>query len=98
VTPTGGEPTNQPDFALALLKTARESGINTCLDTNGYSKWEVYEKLIDHVDWFLWDIKNMDPEKHKDWAGVGNERILENLKKVVERAKVRIRIPIIPDI
>jgi pyruvate formate lyase activating enzyme len=98
MTLTGGEPTNQPDFCLSLLKAARERGINTCLDTNGYSKWEIYEKLIDHVDWFLWDIKNMDSEKHKDWAGVSNERILENLKRVVERAKVRIRIPIIPDI
>lgn len=98
MTLTGGDPTAQPDFCLALLKAAKDRGINTCLDTNGYAKWEIYEKMIDDVDWFLWDIKNMDPQVHKDWAGVSNERILENAMRIAQRAKMRIRVPIIPDV
>lgn len=99
MTISGGEPMNQPHFVLSLLKAARERGINTCLDTNGYAKWEYYEPTLPYVDWYLWDIKHMDPKVHMGWAGVSNERVLSNLKKVVERgARVRIRIPIIPNI
>lgn len=98
MTLSGGDPTNQPDFCRALLKSAKERGINTCLDTNGYAEWETIESMIEYVDWFLWDIKSMDSHAHKDWAGVGNERILENVRKVAQRAKLRIRFPVIPNI
>ena len=99
MTISGGEPMAQPDFVLALLKEAKERKINTCLDSNGYAKWELYEKTLDYVDWYLLDIKHMDPEVHKDWAGVSNERVLDNIKKIAERGKkIRIRIPVIPSI
>jgi len=96
MTVSGGEPLGQPDFTLALMQAAHERRINTVLDTCGYGEWESLEKLIDHVDLFLWDIKHMDPIAHKDWAGVSNELILDNAKKVAERGgKIRIRVPII---
>ena len=98
MTLTGGEPTVQPRFVLALLKAAHEKKIHSCLDTCGHAKWEVYEELLDHVDLFLWDIKHMDTKRHESWAGVGNERILDNLKKVAKKAKVRIRVPVIPNV
>ena len=38
----------------------------------------------------------MDPEKHRKWTGVTNEKILENLKALADtNAKIIIRIPLI---
>ncbi|MDY6835790.1 MAG: glycyl-radical enzyme activating protein [Chloroflexota bacterium] len=99
MTLSGGDPLAQPDFTLSLLQAAQAREINTCLDTSGYAPWETLEKMIDYIDFFLWDIKHMDSAAHKDWSGVGNELILDNLKKVAERKKkIRIRVPIITGI
>ena len=97
---SGGEPTAQPKFCYALLKTAKERGINTALDTNGYVKWEILNELLDYTDFVLYDIKNMDPEAHKRFSGVSNELILENARRIVKEKKgvvIRIRIPVIPE-
>ena len=49
-----------------------------------------------YTDLFLYDIKILNSEKHKKYIGVGNELILENLKKLfAAKAKIWIRIPVI---
>jgi pyruvate formate lyase activating enzyme len=40
--------------------------------------------MLPHVDTVLHDLKVMDPERHKKWTGVSNERLLENFKKAYE--------------
>ena len=98
MTLSGGEPTAQPEFALALLKAAKERGINTALDTCGYVKWEILNELLNYTDFVLYDIKNMDPKAHKEFSGVSNELILENAKRVAESGiAMGIRIPVIPE-
>ena len=43
-------------------------------------------------DLFLWDIKDTDPNRHQQYTGVSNERILENLRLADSMgAKTRIR-------
>ena len=38
----------------------------------------------------------MDTERHKEWTGAGNKRILKNLKALAQQgAEIRIRIPLI---
>ena len=97
VTFSGGEPTMQPRFLLACLKKCKQIGINTALDTCGLAKWPVFDEILPYIDLFLYDIKEMDSEKHKQLTGVGNELILENLRRISERGKpVWIRIPLIP--
>jgi pyruvate formate lyase activating enzyme len=99
MTVSGGEPTFHPEFTLELLKEAKKSRIHTVLDTCGYAKWEIYEKLLDYVDLVLVDIKCMDSKKHQEVTGVPNELILSNIKRMAERGtKMRIRLPIIPDV
>ena len=99
MTLSGGEPLAQPNFILSLLSGAKDRGIHTCLDTTGYAKWEVIESILDYTDIFLWDVKHLDSIIHKSWAGVGNELILDNLKKVAKLGKsIRIRVPVIPNI
>jgi pyruvate formate lyase activating enzyme len=97
VTLSGGEPTFQFDFCLALLKACKENNISTALDTSGFVPWERLERLLPFVDIFLYDIKHMDSEEHKRLTGVPNEVILENLLKLDKTGKpIEIRIPIIP--
>ena len=46
MTLSGGEPTVQFDFALALLRQAKACGIHTALDTCGNVPWERFEKVL----------------------------------------------------
>ena len=97
VTISGGEPLFNADFALKLLRAFREEGINTGVDTCGQIPWSALEPMLPYVDFFLWDIKHMDPEIHKQLTGVSNKLILSNAIAVSERkVPIYVRIPIIP--
>ncbi|MBM3157786.1 MAG: glycyl-radical enzyme activating protein [Chloroflexi bacterium] len=97
VTFSGGEPTHQPDFLWHLLKSSKESGLHTCLDTSGLVKPEVLKRMLEYTDLVLYDIKHMDAEKHKEYAGVDNRLILDNARLIVSLGKeMIIRVPLIP--
>ena len=99
VTFSGGECMLQIDFLAEILKKCKENGIHTAVDTAGHIPFESFEKILPYTDLFLYDIKIFDSQKHKQYVGVSNELILENLKKLFERkVKLWIRIPIIPDV
>jgi len=97
VTFSGGEPTAQPRFLAACAQQCREEGIHTALDTCGFVEWTVLERILPHIDLFLFDLKHMDSQKHERLTGVNNDLILENLQRIDQRAKpIWIRIPLIP--
>lgn len=96
VTFSGGEPLIYADFLKEVLQSCNTRGIHTTLDTCGYAKWESFEKILDKVDLFLYDLKLMNDEKHKKYTGVGNKLILENLNRLSESGcNIFIRMPII---
>jgi pyruvate formate lyase activating enzyme len=78
ITVSGGEPTIQADFILEFLKKCKKNDISTALDTCGYASQKIYEKLLPFVDLILLDIKEVDPDKHKEFTGVSNDLILKN--------------------
>ena len=97
VTISGGEPLFNPGFALKLLLAFKQEDINTGVDTSGQIPRSGLEPVLPYVDFFLWDIKHMDPQQHKRLTGVANELILSNAKAVSERhVPLYIRIPLIP--
>ncbi|MBN2239521.1 MAG: glycyl-radical enzyme activating protein [Dehalococcoidales bacterium] len=97
VTIGGGEPLMQADFAAALLHKLHETGIHTAVDTCGLFSTSDLDKVLDDVDLFLFDLKVMDREKHKQFTGQYNDIILRNLQVLVKKgALVNIRIPLIP--
>lgn len=99
VTFSGGEPFMQPDFLRELLMCCRNKGIHTTVDTSGFVKKDILLNLSKHIDLFLYDLKLMDDEKHKEYVGATNEIILDNLRELVKLGKrIFIRIPIIPGI
>ena len=77
VTFSGGEPLMQPEFLLALLAACRAEGIRTAVDTTCYAGPQVIQRVAEAADLFLCDIKHMNCERHKQYTGVGNGRILE---------------------
>jgi len=97
VTLSGGEPTFQPQFCIALLKNCQLMGIHTALDTCGYQKWDVLDEVLNHVDLVLYDIKHIDDTKHKQFTEVSNKLILDNIRRINSKEiPVIVRIPIIP--
>ena len=97
MTLSGGEPFMQHEFALELLKSAKERELHTCIETCGYVDSKILEKFIPYVDMFLWDIKETDDERHKQYTGVSNAKILSNLALLNEKgASVVLRCPLIP--
>ena len=102
VTVSGGEPTLQPDFILNFLKKCKENEISTALDSCGYASKNIYEKLLPYVDLVLFDIKEINSEKHERYIGVPNNLILENAIWISDYVKKKgkklwIRTPIIPN-
>ncbi len=99
VTASGGEPLMQAEFLFELLKDCKREGLHTVLDTNGYAPWEKIEPLLPLVDLFLYDLKLMDEERHRQFTGASNRLILENLGRLSGRgAFLHLRIPVIPEV
>lgn len=97
MTLSGGEPMMQFDFTYELLKAAKEKGLHTCIETCGYAKEEQYRKIADLVDIFLFDYKETDPVKHKEYTGADNRLIINNLKMLDDMGcNIILRCPIIP--
>ncbi len=103
ITIGGGESTLQADFIASLLKRLKETGIHTAIDTCGQTKRESLDMILPYTDLILYDIKEIDTERHRAFAGSGNERILENLIYIDEFVRshvypkeIWIRTPVIP--
>ena len=83
ITVSGGDPLVQIDFVLDLFQKAKARGISTCLDTSAQpftreepfiSKFEALAQVTDTV---LFDLKEIDDEKHKALTGWTNRNILD---------------------
>ncbi|QDY32893.1 choline TMA-lyase-activating enzyme [Clostridium sporogenes] len=99
VTLGGGEVLMQPEAATSLLMACKQEGINTAIETCGYTKLETILKVAEFVDLFLFDIKNINSDRHYELTGVRNERILENLQELLKKKyNVKIRMPLLKGI
>ena len=99
VTLSGGEPLGQSDFARELLKACKQQGWNTAMETTGLASKEVIQDVMPHVDIAMADLKTLDPEIHKEWIGVDNRQILENLLRISQLSgKTVVRVPVVPGV
>ena len=98
LTLSGGECFCQPEFTVALLKAAKNAGINTAVETTSCVSYDVIAKALPYIDYYLMDIKHVDSAKHKEYTGVSNERMLENAKRLAKEANsFTVRVPVIPE-
>jgi glycyl-radical enzyme activating protein len=97
LTISGGEPLQQSDFVLQLLKAAKENRIHTCLETCGFGAAKELLSLAALTDMILFDWKETNPVLHKQWTGVSNTRIKRNLATLNhQEVPVILRCPLIP--
>lgn len=97
MTLSGGEFLSQSDFAIELLIAAKESGLHTCCETTGFADKDIFNSVIEYVDYLLFDIKHWNSEKHKAGTGMTNKLPLINLQHAIKLGKeVLPRIPVIP--
>jgi len=80
LTVSGGEPMFQPEACLALLQAARAAGVSTAIETSGCFDGRYLPQLAALTDTFLWDFKDHDPERHRQYTGASNAVILKNLR------------------
>ncbi|RLE09390.1 glycyl-radical enzyme activating protein [Candidatus Aerophobetes bacterium] len=97
ITLSGGEPTLQIYFVRDLIDLCKKADISVALDTSGFVKWSLLEKILDGIDLFLYDLKLMDEKKHIRLTRVSNRLILDNLKRLHDTGKdIIVRVPLIP--
>lgn len=94
VTLCGGEPLMQN--IVSLLQELGRRGFHRAVDTSLYASQEVVRQVAQECDLFLVDIKLMDNEKHRQYTGVSNQIILDNIRLLARLGKPFIvRIPLI---
>ena len=97
ITFSGGEPTGQPEFLLEVLD--RTAAMHRAIETSAYCSSKVFSAVLERVDYVMMDLKLMDPELHRRYTGVSNERILQNLRRLAqEQREMILRIPVIPGV
>jgi len=96
VTFSGGEPMMYPEALKELLVACGKEGIHRAVDTAGHVKQAVFEEIAPHTDLFLYDLKHMNTQVHKEFTGVPNELILKNLKWIAgQDIEYQVRIPLV---
>ncbi len=97
VTLTGGEPLMQPDFACAIATLCRAAGIHVAVETCGFGNWDDLARLASVVDIFLFDVKLLDEQRHREYTGQSNQPIIDNLRRLTTvDAEIVVRVPLIP--
>ena len=99
VTFSGGEPLAQADFLLSCLRLARRAGLHTAVDTCGHAPTEKLLAAAEVADLLLYDLKLMDPVRHRECVGVDNRLILANLAALSRRHEaVVVRLVVVPGV
>lgn len=98
VTFSGGEATSQPEMLEYLSRELYDMGYSLTLESCGYFDFDSVWPALERMDLIFMDLKHMDPEVHREFTGVSNEKILRNIAGLGTLAGSRdivIRIPVI---
>lgn len=96
VTFSGGEPCCQPEVLEQLARECRLRGIHVTIDTCGHVPFNTLERLLGVTDLFLYDLKHLDPDIHRQYTGQDNTLILSNLRRLAAAgANIHLRLPLI---
>ena len=79
ITFSGGEATSQTEFLDCMSREIYDMGYSMDIETCGMFDWNRASHILARMDLIFMDLKIFDSEKHKEYTGVSNERILENI-------------------
>lgn len=98
ITISGGEGLCHPEFLEELLRALKHHKLHVAIETTGYTKPEVFQKLAPMFDLSLFDVKHYDSTRHYEGTHVRNELIIKNLKRAISHGiKFLPPTPVIPD-
>jgi pyruvate formate lyase activating enzyme len=84
ITVSGGEPTLQLDFLVALLTRLKGDAalghLTTLVDSNGTLPIDGWERLAPCLDGAMIDLKAADPDLHRRLTGHGSTAVVESLR------------------
>lgn len=96
VTISGGEPLLHPDYVIELAREVKAMGYTVAMETTGFASADVVRRVFPELDLILFDVKNMDDKLHREFTGVSNRQILENLSWAAsEGLNVIVRVPLL---
>ena len=98
ITFSGGEPLMHPEYLTECMRLFKGQ-LHIALQTSGYAKPEVFNKILPLCDLVLFDLKIIDDEKHLHYTGGSNKDILANFKTLAKSGTDYIvRVPLIPTV
>lgn len=98
VTFSGGEPLFDTDFLCECIKLLKGK-VHVAVQTSGFAPEKNFQRVLELADYFLYDLKIMNPSDHKKYCGADNALILNNYRTLA-KSKVPFvtRIPLIPTV
>lgn len=97
VTFSGGECLSQPEFVVETAGILRPRGIHVAIDTSGLAPKNVFEQALAVADLVLYDVKLIDPARHRVATGADNRLIVENARLLAKSGvPFWVRFPVIP--
>jgi pyruvate formate lyase activating enzyme len=101
VTLSGGECALHPEYVGRLLKRLKAEDIHITIETAGHFDWSLFkEKILPYADLIYYDVKFFDKNLHERYTGKSSERILHNLKLLLQEERIEVlpRIPLVPGV
>jgi pyruvate formate lyase activating enzyme len=97
LTISGGEPLMQHRFVLKVFGAAKEMGVHTALDSNGYLGDRLSDGDLALIDLVLLDLKAMTPELHRRLTGMDNQPIHEFARRLAAAKRpIWVRFVLVP--
>ena len=96
ITFSGGEATLQTDFLRYLSGEIYDMGYSMDIETSGYFDFDEVRDILGRMDLIFMDLKIFDDDLHREYTGVSNRLILDNIARLAELSTEKvIRIPVI---
>jgi len=70
--------------------------VGTAIETSCLTPWSVLEGLLPLVDYWMCDVKHVQPDVHRRLVGTDNAQILANVERLCAAARVLVRLPLVP--
>lgn len=97
LTISGGEPLMQSKFVVKLFSAAKDMGVHTALDTNGYLGSRLSDEDLEKIDLVLLDIKAWDAERHRKLVGTDVGPVLDFARRLASgKRPVWVRFVLVP--
>ena len=97
LTLSGGEPMVQHRFVLKVFAAARDMGIHTALDTNGFLGDRLSDRDLQACDLVMLGLKAFDPDLHRRITGMDNGPVLAFARRLAAlRRPIWLRYVLVP--